>query len=571
MNKENCSKSESKDKPKEETTDFTPASQKKMLASLLFSKEAPEDIQDIRPEHFDSVVVKDMVKLLLDFNKKYPNKLPNPDEYQQILVIYLNSKKEKDLPLSKSEYLKVYDEVLSFKEEDFAPVQDLFRGLARFQAHNKAVDKIIKRKLIEKEDYDGIRELMTKAYEVGSRGGGLQDKDLSKVSDKPEFLIDGRFPKGGITFVAGRGGAGKGAFITGGIGAPITKGGIVFGEQLKQGFLILFNEEDFKSTVLNRLRNNEGNIEYLKWQEMPKDSDGFSAIFSLKDNLQLLRKKLKQVPEELRTNSLLIIDGISTFMGMKKGIEAYNDVEVRRILGPLSGLAEEFNMAVVIIGHFKKSKTSELIYAILNSTAFVDLSRIVYAIIEDEEERERHYFLPLKWNAPEFKNTGIEFLLEEKTDKIEIVGEISPDDVAELKAERAPGQSRSLGAGERAREFLEGKLRARSEKPRILEKIAKESLVCGRDTLYRIMDRMRREGLTKSVEDPFGNIVWVWIGSSEKTPISKDVKEKVDKIREEHKEEAVEKPKVEIDKRTPEEMADAVKKIREKHPEAVEK
>ena len=99
MNKNNCSKSESKDKPKEETTDFTPASQKKMLASLLFSKEAPEDIQDIRPEHFDSVVVKDMVKLLLDFNKKYPNKLPNPDEYQQILVIYLNSKKEKDFHL----------------------------------------------------------------------------------------------------------------------------------------------------------------------------------------------------------------------------------------------------------------------------------------------------------------------------------------------------------------------------------------------------------------------------------------------------------------------------------------
>jgi len=562
------SNEENNNKPREETTDFTPASQKKMLASLLFSKEAPEDIQDIRPEHFDSVVVRDMVKLLLDFNKKYPGKLPNPDEYQQILVIYLNSKE--GLSLSKDEYLKVYDEVLSFKEEDFAPVQDLFRGLARFQAHNKALDKIIERKLVEREDYDGIRKLMTKAYEVGSRGGGLQDKDLSKVSDKPEFLIDGRFPKGGITFIAGRGGAGKGAFITGGIGAPITKAGIIFGEQLGQGFLILFNEEDFKSTVLNRLRNNGGNIEYLKWQEMPKDSEGFSAIFSLKDNLQLLRKKLKQVPEELRTNSLLIIDGISTFMGMKKGIEAYNDVEVRKILGPLSGLAEEFNMAIVIIGHFKKNKTSELIYAILNSTAFVDLSRIVYAIIEDEEERERRYFLPLKWNAPEFKNTGIEFLIEEKTDKIEIVGEISPDDVAELKAERAPGQSRSLGAGERAREFLEVKLRVRGEKPRILEKIAKESLICGRDTLYRIMDRMRREKLTKSVEDLFGNIVWVWIGGSEKTTTPKDVKEKVEEKKEEQKEEIVEKPRVEVDKKSPEEISETVAKIREKHPESAD-
>lgn len=125
---------------------------------------------------------------------------------------------------------------------------------------------------------------MMEAYATGSRGGGLQDKDLSKVPDKPEFLIEGRFPKGGITFIAGRGGTGKGAFTTGGIGAPITTGGVVFGEQLEQGFLILFNEEDFKSTVLNRLRNNGGNIEYLKWQEMPKDRDGFSTIFSLKDN-----------------------------------------------------------------------------------------------------------------------------------------------------------------------------------------------------------------------------------------------------------------------------------------------
>ena len=100
-------------------------------------------------------------------------------------------------------------------------------GRVWFQAHNKALDKILEKKLIEREDYDGIRKLMTKAYEVGSRGGGLQDKDLSKVSDKPEFLIDGRFPKGGITFVAGRGGAGKGAFITGGIGSAVTKAGII--------------------------------------------------------------------------------------------------------------------------------------------------------------------------------------------------------------------------------------------------------------------------------------------------------------------------------------------------------
>jgi len=537
---------------KEEATPFTPASQKMMLASLFFSKEAPEDIHDIRPKHFDSVVIRDMMKLICDFYEKY-SRLPNPDEFQQLLINFLNSKEEKDLPAPRSEYYDVYDEVLSFKEEDFKPVQDSFRNFARFQAHNEAVDMIIENKMIEKEDYDGIQRLMTEAYAVGSRGGGLVDKDLSKVPDKPEFLIEGRIPKGGITFVAGRGGTGKGAFITGGIGAAVTKGGAVFGEQLEQGFVVLFNEEDFESTVKNRLENNEGSIEYLKWQEMPKDRNDFSTIFSLKDNLPLLIKKLKQIPKEKLTNSLLVIDGISTFMGMKKGIEAYNDVEVRKILGPLSGIARDFNMAVVIIGHFKKSKTSELIYAILNSTAFVDLSRAVYAIIEDEEERERHYFLPLKWNSPEFKNTGIEFLLEENTDKIKIVGEISPDDVADLKAERLPGQSRSLGAGERATSFLEEELRKGGKKPKDLEKRARESLVCGRDTLYRVMNRMRKKKLTKSIEDPFGNVIWIWIGGSEKTEETgtpEEAKQKVSEIREKHEEKSEEKVKK---KRSPEE------------------
>ncbi len=585
MNENNYPKKKSEDKPKEETTPFTLASQKVMLASLLFSKEAPEDIQDIRPKHFESVVVRDMVKLACDFYEKY-SRLPNPDEYQQCLTTYLNSKEEKDLPAPRSEYLNVYDEVLSFKEEDFEPVQDSFRNFARFQAHNEALDKIIEKRMVEKEDYDGIQKLMTEAYATGSRGGGLVEKDLSEVPENLDFLVKGRIPKGGITFIAGKGGTGKGAFTMGTIGAAVTTGGVAFeGEQLEQGFVFLFNEEDFESTVLNRLKNNAGSVENLKWLELAKDRDGFSATFSLKHNIPLLIKKLKQVPEALLTNSLLVIDGIGTFMGMKIGSDAYNDVTVRNVLTPLSRIARQFNMAVVIIGHFNKSKTSELVYAIMGSKAFVNISRAVYAIIEDEEERERHYFLPLKVNSPEFKNTGIEFVIEEDTDKIIIKKELSPEDVADLKAERQPGQQRTLGAGEKARLFLEEELRRGGKKPKDLEKKARESLVCGRETLYRIMNRLRKKKLAKSIEDGFGNVVWVWIGGSagtkeksEEKKASEDAKRKVDEIRKKQKEEIESKveekgeTKTEEQKRSPEEEVaiseerkKQIEKIRKKH------
>lgn len=364
----------------------------------------------------------------------------------------------------------------------------------------------------------------------------LVDKDLSEVPEKIKFLIEGRIVKGGITFIAGKGGTGKGVFTMGSIGAAVTAGGIDFeGNQLEQGFVFLFNKEDLTRTVLNRLENNGGNVENLKWLEIKKDKDGYSPIFSLKRNIPSLIRKLKQIPEELLTNSLLVIDGIGTFMGMQRGSDAYNDVDVRNVLAPLSDIAEEFNMAIVIIGHFNKTKTSDLIYAILGSKAFSDISRAVYAIIADEEEKERHYFLPLKWNIPELKNTGIEFLIEDLTDKITIVKELSAEDVEDLKAERQPGQSRSLGAGEEAKRFLAIILKDGQRSWKEINKMMKANNI-NQGTLYKARKKM---GGIRTEYDPFGVAYWVWDRQSMKgqssdeaeTKISEDAERKVDEIR----------------------------------------
>jgi len=570
--KNNCSKKKSEDKPKEETTPFTNATEKSLLALLLFNKEAAEDMQYVRPENFNSLVIRDMVKLVCDFYEKY-SRLPTPDEFHQRLVNFLNSKEEKYLSAPRSKYYDVYDEVLSRKEEDLEPAQDLFRRHARFQAHNEALDKIIEKRMVEKEDYDGIQKLMTEAYAVGSGGEGLVEKNLSEVPEKIEFLVKGRMVKGGITLIAGRGGTGKGAFTTGTIGAAVTAGGTVFGEQLEQGLVFLFNREDLTRIVLNRLENNEGRVENLKWLELAKDRNGYSPTFSLKHNIPLLIKKLKQVPEALLTNSLLVIDGIGTFMGMKRGSDAYNDVDVRNVLAPLSQIGEEFNIAVVIIGHFNKTKTSDLIHAILASTAFVDISRAVYAIIADEEEKERHYFLPLKWNIPELKNTGIEFIIEKDTDKIKIVGEISAEDVEDLKAEHQPGQARALRPREEAKRFLAIVLKDGRRNWKEINKMAKANNI-NQTTLYNARNEM---GI-RTVYDAFGVAYWIWDRQSteeqsldeaetKETPVPEDAKRKVDEIRaKQKKEEKVEQ------KRSPEEEAaiseerrKTIEEIRKKH------
>lgn len=406
---------------------------------------------------------------------------------------------------------------------------------------NRAIDEYD-----ETGDLKELRKNLDSAASIGEKmDAELVERDLSEVPEKIEFLIEGRIVKGGITFIGGKGGTGKGVFSMGAFGAPVTTGSKFEGNQLKQGFVFLFNEEDFPRTVLNRLENNGGSVENLKWEKLKEDKDGYSPIFSIKHHLPLLRKKLKKIPKEKLTNSMLVIDGIGTFMGMKRGSDAYNDVDVRNVLTPLSKIAEEFNIAVVIIGHFNKTRTTELIHAILGSKAFVDISRAVYAIIEDEEDRERHYFLPLKWNTPELYNTGIEFRIEEDTDRIIIEKDVSAEEVQDLKAERQPGQRRTLGAGEAATLFLERELRMGQQKPKDLEKRVIAGLICGRDTLYAAARRMKKKKLIESISDGWGNIFWIWTGDAipdaRELPVedikeksSEDVKEKVKKIKAEH-------------------------------------
>ncbi|GAG15027.1 unnamed protein product, partial [marine sediment metagenome] len=205
------SEKENNNKPKEKRTSITLDSQKRMFASLLFSKETPDDIQDIRPEHFDSIAVRVMVKLFCDAFKEYPTMQTASKIFHQRLATFLGNKEDKDLPISRDELADVYEEILLLEGEDFEPVRDLFRELARQQAHNKAIDKIIEKKMVEKGNYDDIHRLMIEAYDTGSKDGGL--RKLSDIEAKDvEWLWENHIPLGEITILAGDPGIGKSYF-----------------------------------------------------------------------------------------------------------------------------------------------------------------------------------------------------------------------------------------------------------------------------------------------------------------------------------------------------------------------
>jgi len=482
-------------------------------------------IEKIHPDIIHDKHLREMLEYQIDKFKKdcrylgwidlYEKVFPNNEESD--LLSKLDKKYTEDI---KKQSLKLLEKRLSHllvKKETFKAVF----------AYSKTGDPEMLHK-----NLDNARSI------VKRKGVEIVEKDLSKVPKELPFLFEGRIVKGGLTFIAGRGGAGKSVFTTGSIIAPITAGGVDFnGNQLEQGFAFFFSEgEDLPTTVLNRIEINGGNKENFKWLEVKERIEGegeeeledFLSIFSLKHNLPDLKRRLRETPEEILTNSVLVIDGIGTFMGMEKALDSYNDMAVRKILSPLGRMAARLNIAIVIIGHFNKNSNKDLIDTIMASVAFKDVCRASYAIIVDEEKEDRHYFLPIKWNLKELYGTGIEFRIEKDTDRIIIVGEISVGQVRELKGGKEPGEYRGLGAGERARRFLVSILKDRTyHKWTEIDKMMRQNKI-NQKTLYSAMHDM---GIRSKYIN--GICFWIWDKQSTEKELSEKFPEKEIKVPEE--------------------------------------
>ena len=71
--------------------------------------------------------------------------------------------------------------------------------------------------------------------------------------------------------------------------------------------------------------------------------------------------------------------------GTSKEHDSFRDSDVRAVLGPLKEWAEEHEIAVLIITHFKKGGTGRAIDQVMGSLAFTALSRSAWAFIEERD------------------------------------------------------------------------------------------------------------------------------------------------------------------------------------------
>jgi hypothetical protein len=205
-------------------------------------------------------------------------------------------------------------------------------------------------------------------------------------------------PLGKLAHFAGKSSEGK-TPVTMDIIARVSRGG-EFPNGAANGFggprkTILFNIEDgWEDTILPRYRlagGAKGMLRYIRGVRITKGESFDKALVALDRDISRICERARQI-EDL---GLIVIDPITNYLGkMKMNAEE----EVRSILTPLAGIAEELDIVVITVGHLNKSQAADPLQRIMGATAFVGVARSLYLFGPEQDSNSpyRHVISPLR-------------------------------------------------------------------------------------------------------------------------------------------------------------------------------
>lgn len=191
----------------------------------------------------------------------------------------------------------------------------------------------------------------------------------------------GVIPLGTGTIAAGIGGEGKSTFMLD-LAAQLTNGtlpGDLYGSKNK---VIIFGpEDDWPSVMIPRLMAAGADLSRVAQVQAATITESFTnereLIFPV--DLGLLR----QAVTETRARMIIIDPAPNLMDGDMNKVQ-----DVRRSYGPLMALAQEHDLAIVMINHFGKG-TGNVGSKLSGSHAWRDLTRSYLAFATDEETNER--------------------------------------------------------------------------------------------------------------------------------------------------------------------------------------
>ncbi len=222
-------------------------------------------------------------------------------------------------------------------------------------------------------------------------------------------------------------------------------------------------------------------------------------MFSLDGDIKFLDRAIA----EIGNVHMVIIDPISAYCGNK---DSYKDAEVRKLLSPLSSLAEKHGVSILGIGHFTKDSNRKAMYRGIGSIAFVAAARTGFAVARDPEDSEgrRCLLMPIKSNIGPLPST----YTFEIDDSGKLVWGEERQGVDADSVLSASGRSGKVEARPFAEDFLRDLLKDGEVLASEIERRAK-----GEGIAKRTLDRAKKElGVKSRREGQTGakNQRWVW-------------------------------------------------------------
>jgi len=190
-----------------------------------------------------------------------------------------------------------------------------------------------------------------------------------------EWIVQDVLKAGAIHLFAGDPNAGK-SFVTLEIASAISGRGVLFGQPVKTGKVLLYGAEDSASdTVIPRLMTQGAHLDNIR-------------VFN-EDEALNLPHDIKKLSYEfaMEQPKLVIIDTINSFIADKT--DTNSDKGIRKALVPLKKLADFYKVAIILVTHKNKGNNSNAIYSINGSIGYVGVSRLAWLLAEDPDTEQK--------------------------------------------------------------------------------------------------------------------------------------------------------------------------------------
>ncbi len=223
-----------------------------------------------------------------------------------------------------------------------------------------------------------------------------------------EWLVDQSLPLGMLAVIGGQPGLGK-SQISINLAAGVTTGvGLPGAGSFKDlgSVIILANEDDAARTIRPRLDAAGADISKVHIVQGVAREGADVDMFQLDLDIADLRDRALQIDDV----KLIIIDPPSAYLGTK--VDSYKDSDVRRVLMPLSTLAQDTGAMILLIVHLNKRTDGGPQQRFAGSTAWTAAPRVGFMVAEDQLTKQR-FMVPVKNNIGDDR-LGYQYHIEEK-------------------------------------------------------------------------------------------------------------------------------------------------------------